>query len=81
MAAKHGQKSGNWKNRLLDGTHNHYSCYLPDSPGKVASLLLRLFYSGIKTDKDQTAVLQQLEEDAVSQPVPQRVHRPGLAEK
>jgi glycerol-3-phosphate O-acyltransferase len=65
MAAKQGRKSGNWKNRLLDGTHNHYSCYLPDSLGKVASLLLRLFYSGIKTDKDQTTVLQQIEEDAV----------------
>ena len=65
MAAQYGRKSGNWKNRLLDGTHNHYSCYLPDSLGKVASLLLRLFYSGIKTDKDQTAVLKQFEEDAV----------------
>ncbi|MGD8725881.1 MAG: 1-acyl-sn-glycerol-3-phosphate acyltransferase, partial [Desulfobacterales bacterium] len=65
MAAKHGRKSGNWKNRVLDGTHKHYSCYLPDSLGKVASLLLRLFYSGIKMDKDQTAVLQQLEEGAI----------------
>ncbi len=65
MAAKHGRKSSNWKSRVLDGTHNHYSCYLPDSLGKVASLLLRLFYSGIKTDKDQTAVLQQIEDDAI----------------
>ena len=65
MAAKHGRKSSNWKSRVLDGTHNHYSCYLPDSLGKVASLLLRLFYSGIKTDKDQTDVLRQIEDDAV----------------
>ncbi len=65
MAAKKGQKSGNWKNRLLDGTHNHYSCYLPDSLGSVASLLLRLFYSGIKTDREQTAVLHQIKDDAI----------------
>ena len=65
MAAKRGRKSGNWKNRLLDGTHNHYSCYLPDSLGKAASVLLRMFYSGIKTDKDQIAVLQQIEKDAI----------------
>ncbi|MBW2438043.1 MAG: 1-acyl-sn-glycerol-3-phosphate acyltransferase [Desulfobacterales bacterium] len=65
MAAKKGHISSNWKNRLLDGTHNHYSCYLPDSLGKVASLLLRLFYSGIKTDKEQTAVLRQIKDDAI----------------
>jgi len=65
MAAKQGRKSSSWKNRVLDGTHNHYSCYLPDTLGKVASLLLRLFYSGIKMDKDQTAVLQRIEDDAV----------------
>jgi glycerol-3-phosphate O-acyltransferase len=38
---------------------------LPDSLGKVASLLLRLFYSGIKTDKEQTAVLRQINDDAI----------------
>ncbi len=65
MAAKKGHISSNWKNRLLDGTHNHYSCYLPDSLGKVASLLLRLFYTGIKTDKEQTAVLRQINDDAI----------------
>jgi glycerol-3-phosphate O-acyltransferase len=65
MAAKKGHISSNWKNRLLDGTHNHYGCYLPDSLGKVASLLLRLFYSGIKTDKEQTAVLRQINDDAI----------------
>ena len=63
MAANKGRKSSNWKSRLLDGTHNHYSCYLPDSLGKIASLLLRLFYSGIKTDKEQTALLRQIEKD------------------
>ena len=65
MAAKQVRKSSSWKSRVLDGTHNHYSCYLPDTLGKVASLLLRLFYSGIKLDKDQTAALQKIEDDAV----------------
>ncbi len=65
MAAKQGREWSSWKSRVLDGTHNHYSCYLPDTLGKFASLLLRLFYSGIKLDKDQTAVLQLIEDDAV----------------
>ena len=65
MAAKQSRDLSSLKSRLLDGTHNHYSCYLPDSLGKVASLLMRLFYSGIKTDKEQTAALKQTEDDAI----------------
>jgi glycerol-3-phosphate O-acyltransferase len=65
MAAKHSRNSSNWIHRVLNGTYNHYSCYLPDKLGKLPSLLLKLFYSGIKTNKDQIAVLQQIEDDAI----------------
>ncbi|MDH3797855.1 MAG: hypothetical protein OES70_04425, partial [Desulfobacterales bacterium] len=65
MAAKHSRNSSNWIHRVLNGTHNHYSCYLPDKLGKLPSLILKLFYSGIKTTKDQIAVLQQIEDDAI----------------
>jgi glycerol-3-phosphate O-acyltransferase len=65
MAAKDRRNSSNWIHRTLNGTHNHYSCYLPDKLGKLPSLILKLFYSGIKTTKDQIAVLQQIEDDAI----------------
>lgn len=65
MAAKHSRNSSNWIHRVLDGTHNHYSCYLPDKLGKLPSLILRLFYSGIKSAKDQIAVLEQIEDGAI----------------
>jgi glycerol-3-phosphate O-acyltransferase len=65
MAAKHSRNLSDWIQRALNGTHNHYSCYLPDKLGRLPSLILRLFYSGIKTAKDQIAVLQQIEDDAI----------------
>ena len=65
MAAKFSQNWNKWIDKVLKGTHNHYSCYLPKKLGVVVTLILRLFYSGIKTDKGQTDVLQQLQDDAV----------------
>jgi len=65
MAAKFSQNWNKWIYKVLKGTHNHYSCYLPKTLGVVVTLILRLFYSGIKTDKGQTDVLQQLQDDAV----------------
>ena len=65
MAAKFSQNWNKWINKVLKGTHNHYSCYLPEKLGVVITLILRLFYSGIKTDKSQTDLLQQLQDDAV----------------
>ena len=65
MAAKLAQKLSSWISKVLDGTHNHFSCYLPPKLGALPSLILRLFFSGIKIGKDQTAILQQIEADAV----------------
>ena len=65
MAAKESRNSNSWIQRVLDGTHDHYSCYLPDKIGRLTSLIFRLFYSGIKTTEDQIAILQQIESDAI----------------
>ena len=64
-AAKHSRSSSNWFHRVLNGTHNHYSCYLPEKLGWLPSFILKLFYSGIKTHRDQTTVLEQIEDDGV----------------
>ena len=65
MAAEHNRKSSKWINKVLSGTHNHYSCYLPDKLGVLPSLLLKLFYSGIRTDTNQIAVLKQIQENGI----------------
>ena len=65
MAAKHSRNLSNWIHRVLNGTHNHYSCYLPEKIGWLPSFILKLFYSGIKTHRDQTTVLEQIEDDGV----------------
>jgi len=65
VTVKLSQKLSNHISKVLHGTHDHYSCYLPPKLGALASLILNLFYSGIKIGKDQTAILQQLEADAV----------------
>jgi len=65
MAAKFSQKWNRLIGKILKGTHNHYSCTLPKKLGMFSSLILKLFYSGIKTDKGQTDLLQHLEDDAV----------------
>jgi len=65
MAAIESRNSNSWIQRVLDGTHDHYSCYLPDKIDRLTSLIFRLFYSGIKTTEDQIAILQQIESDAI----------------
>ena len=65
MAVKFSQKWNRSIGKILEGTHNHYSCSLPKKLGIFSSLILKLFYSGIKTDKGQTDILKKLEDDAV----------------
>ncbi len=50
---------------MLQGTHDHYTCFLPDNIGRLAGTLLNLFYSGIKLDREQTDIIRQLDEDAI----------------
>ena len=49
-----------WLDRLLAGTTQYYSCFLAAKLGRLTTLLLKMFYSGIKVQADQTAVLKQI---------------------
>ena len=57
--------SNRWFNKFLHGSYDHYTCLLPDKIGRFSNLLLKLFYSGIKVDDQQTEILQQLEDNAI----------------
>lgn len=50
---------------LLKGTHYHFFCFVPGQIGRLSSLFLKLFYSGIKTDKQQIISVRELPDDAV----------------
>ena len=59
------RKFREWISNALDGTHNHYSCFLSGNFGAFSSALLRLFYSGIKLDDDQLDVVKKIPPDAI----------------
>ncbi|MGI9570224.1 MAG: hypothetical protein ACR2PH_10920, partial [Desulfobulbia bacterium] len=54
-----------WISKMINGSYDHYTCLLPENIGRLASLLLKLFYSGIKLDHEQTEKIRQLEKNAV----------------
>jgi glycerol-3-phosphate O-acyltransferase len=49
----------------LRGTHDHYSCYFPARTGFFSGILLKAFFSGINISKTQTAVIENIPDDAV----------------
>ena len=54
-----------WIGKLLKGSYDHYTCFLPRDIGRFANLVLKLFYSGIRFDAEQMKIVQRLDEDAV----------------
>jgi len=52
-------------NRVLQGSRHHYPNVLPSRLGRLMSLALKLFYSGIRLEAHQAAVLQDLPPDAI----------------
>lgn len=58
-------QTGGWFDKFLKGTHNHFLCSLPESTGFLNSMLLKLFYKGIRTEKNQLAPIKGLPDDAV----------------
>ena len=54
-----------WINRVLKDTHNYYLCYLTGKTGFLSSWILRLFFSGIKLNKEQASTLQKLREEGI----------------
>jgi len=51
--------------RALQDSHDHYFSYLPLKKGMFSSWLLKLFFSGIKDNPDQLAVIEHIPADAV----------------
>lgn len=60
-----GRRTKGWFGKILQGTHDHYTCLLPDNIGNFTGLLLKLFYSGIKVDREQTETIRQLDKNAI----------------
>lgn len=59
------QKIRQWIDTTLGNTHNHYICLMPERTGSFSSLVLKLFFSGIKIDEDQYSVLREIPENAI----------------
>jgi glycerol-3-phosphate O-acyltransferase len=59
------RKFTRWIDKVLDGTHDHYCCFLPQNIGRLAGLILKLFYSGILVDPGQIEILRRLERNAI----------------
>jgi glycerol-3-phosphate O-acyltransferase len=53
-----------WIDRALGGTHEHFFNYLPIKKGKTSTWLLKLFFSGIKDNDDQLAIIRHIPDDA-----------------
>jgi glycerol-3-phosphate O-acyltransferase len=54
-----------WIEAALQGTHNHYSCYLPGNISAISSFFLKLLYTGIRVEKDQKSALGHIPKDAI----------------
>jgi len=51
--------------KILQGTHDHYTWFLPERIGVISSFLLEIFFSGIRLDDDQKSVILRLPKDSV----------------
>ncbi|MDJ0988992.1 MAG: 1-acyl-sn-glycerol-3-phosphate acyltransferase [Desulfobacterales bacterium] len=51
--------------RLLQHTHDHFSWFLPARMGRLPAVLLRLLFSHVSIEADQTETLRRLPPDAV----------------
>jgi len=56
--------SRQWIKKILCGSHDHFTCLLPENIGRLSNLILKLFYSGIQVDNDQIEKIRQLEKNA-----------------
>ncbi len=50
---------------ILKGTHQHFTCYLPQRIGFIVNGFLKLFYSGVNLHPEQIKALKLLPEDAI----------------
>ena len=50
---------------FLKDSQDQYSCYLPGNIGMLSSLFLRLFFSGVRINEHQLAVIRHIPKDAL----------------
>ena len=60
-----GSKTRRWRPGTRRNTGDHFAWLLPAKPGWLSDWILKLFYSGVAIDKEQVAILQQLDKSAV----------------
>lgn len=52
-------------NKMLNGTHRHYSCFLPGDVKSFSAAALKSFFSGITVSESQKSALRGMPPDAV----------------
>jgi len=62
---KFTSKINGWINAILQGTHNHFSCCLPEKTGLFSSFILNRLFTGIKINQDLRQVIESLPSDAI----------------
>ncbi|RPJ17888.1 MAG: glycerol-3-phosphate acyltransferase [Desulfobacteraceae bacterium] len=59
------KKIRTWINRILQDSHNHFTCHLPGNVSFFSSNTLKLFFSGIQIDSEQLNRLKNIPENAI----------------
>ena len=59
-----------FQSRILRGTSNHFSWFLPQQQGRISTFLLKFLFSGVRFGKEQADVMAQLPPDAITVYVP-----------
>jgi glycerol-3-phosphate O-acyltransferase len=54
-----------WINRILQDSHNHFTCHLPGNISFFSSNTLKLFFSGIKINSDQLDRLKNIPANSI----------------
>jgi glycerol-3-phosphate O-acyltransferase len=56
---------GRWVSRLLEGSHQHFACFLPLAIGRLATFALKHFFAGIRFERQQADLLQKIAPDGI----------------
>ncbi len=62
---KFTSKISGWINTILQDTHNHFSCCLPEKTGRFSSFILNQLFTGIKINRDLRHIIERLPKDAI----------------
>ncbi len=62
---KFALKINRWINTILQDTHNHFSCFLPEKTSFVSSFILNRLFTGIKINQDLRHIIERLPKDAI----------------